>query len=210
MSSQADYTPLDSKVETAEEKDSNLPEVEDASEVTKADIICDPGALAAENENTPEVVTKISAVEQNISPASAAIMQSLFYKEMMVKPDEDDNSSNDSYESSISNLDPTCSCQEQETSESEHDVSSLVNNEEGFKSFDLSDFVAEEEADSKDASDMQDQFSDGQEAEDLPKEDVILNILIQLDPEAVKQVCLLNCPEQKGLHLLMLIHFWYQ
>jgi hypothetical protein len=124
---------------------------------------------AAINENTTEVVTKISSVEQNISPV-------------------EDNTSNDSFESTLTNHDGDCSCQE--TSESDHDVSP-VNNEEGFKSFDLSDFVADDEADSKEASNKQDQFSDDLEAEDedLPKNEVILNILSQLDPQAVNQVC---------------------
>jgi hypothetical protein len=189
MSAQTEFAALASMVETADERDSNLSEHQGVSEVSKADIICVPEAMAAQNENTPEVVNKIPAVDQNISPASAAIMQSLFYKEMMVKPiDVEDNSSNDSFESTLTNHDQDCSCRE--SSESDHDVSPLVNNEEGFKSFDLSDFVADDEANSKDATEKQDESSDDQDAEeDLPKEAVILNILSQLDPQAVNQVC---------------------
>jgi hypothetical protein len=193
MSAIADIAPLVSMVET-EERVPIVPKTEYASnELIKADTTTsNPEALmAAANEITPEGPK--TSVELSISPTSAAVMQSLFYKEMMVKLGEEDNSS--TTESTYESVhDEDCSCQEQDTSSEMGEIGfgnpSSANNEEIIKSFDLSDFV---ETDSKDnTSDKEDELSDEQgdaDAEDMPKKDVILNILSQFDPLAVDQVC---------------------
>lgn len=174
--------------EESEENSSEIPEVVETAKLLEASTTCDILALAAENEVTPEV-TKTATVEQNISPASAAVMQSLFYKEMMAKTNTEDDSSSttDSVETTH---DEDCSCQDIDSTEVESGVenSPQINNVKAFKSFDLSDFVDEDETTSKDATCMENDFNEEQGDEDLPKEEVIMNILRDLDPQDVEQV----------------------
>jgi len=129
--------------------------------------------IQAENENTPELptTTKASPSGVSISPTSAAVMQSLFYKEMVVKRDVvEDASSLDSEES----VKDCCSCGH--TSDTESGVDSLVAtpvNQRLFKSFDLSDLAKGEKVEDKEETDM-------------TKEQVITNHLEELVAKAAE------------------------